>query len=155
MPSENRTRMRSSFPPTPSEIERVPARYLFAISAVSETSEDRTTTGELREYLDVTPASVTEMLSKLDDRGLVDYETYRGATLTDRGEALAMRVSWRFCVVSTFFDSELDTRLDERTAFDIGFVLPKNSVYRLQELSGSPCLDLCPEARHGVDGCVV
>jgi Mn-dependent DtxR family transcriptional regulator len=147
--------MRSSFPPTPSEIERTPARYLFAISVLSETSEDRTTTGELRKYLDVTPASVTEMLSKLDDRGLVDHERYRGAKLTDRGEALAMRVSWRFCVVTRFFDSELDTRLDESTAFDIGFVLPKNGVSRLRELSGSPCLDLCPEARNGVGGCVV
>jgi len=155
MPSENRTRTWSSLPNTPPEIERAPARYLFAISVLSETGEDRTTTGELRKYLDVTPASVTEMLSKLDDRGLVDYERYRGATLTDRGETLAMRVSWRFCVVTTFFDSELDTRLDERTAFDIGFVLPKNSVSHLHELSGSPCLDLCPKARHGIDRCVV
>lgn len=155
MPSENRARTRSSFPHTHLEIERAPARYLFAISVLSESGEDRTTTGELHKYLDVTPASVTEMLSKLDDRGLVDYETYRGATLTDRGEVLAMRVSWRFCVVTTFFDSELDTHLDERTAFDIGFVLPKIGVSRLQERSGSPCLDLCPEARNGVDGCVV
>jgi len=155
MPSENRARTRSSFPHTPSEIERAPARYLFAISVLSGSGEDRTTTGELHEYLDVTPASVTEMLSKLDDRGLVEYEAYRGATLTDRGEVLATRVSWRFCVVTTFFDSELDTRLDERTAFDIGFVLPKSGVSRLQERSGSPCLDLCPEAGNGVDGCVV
>lgn len=137
-----------------SEIERRMARYLFAISVLRRPNTDRITTGELNEYLNVTPASVTEMVSKLDDRGLVDYEKYQGVILTDQGNALAMQAGWRFCAVSTFFDSVLDTRLDEKTAFDIGFVLPKNGVSRLLGHVNSACLKLCPESNGDVGGCV-
>jgi len=91
------------------------------------------------------------MVSKLADRGLIEYETYQGVTLADRGETLAARAGWRFCVVSTFFDSVLGTTLDEEIAFDIGIVLPKRGVFRLRSLAGSACLDLCPESSDDAD----
>ena len=93
------------------------------------------------------------MISKPDDWDLVDHEEYRGAMLTYRGEELARRFGWRFRVVSTFFASELDTVLDEKTAFDIAFVLPRDGVFDLQELASSPCLDLCPGSDSGLDRC--
>lgn len=139
----------------PSEIERSAARYLFAVSILSENSEERIKTGELKDYLDVTPASVTEMISRLDERGLTDYEKYQGVTLTNRGEAIARQTAWRFCIVSTYFDSELDTTLDEQTAFDIAFTLPRDGVFSLRDLVSSPCLRLCPESGGEFDECVV
>jgi len=146
MSSERRTGSASSLTPSVSDIERSAGRYLFAVSALSESTTERVRTGELREFLNVTPASVTEMVSKLDERGLVDYEKYQGVTLTDRGEALAMEVGWRFCVVSTFFESVLETTLDDETAFDIGFLLPKSGVFRLRKQVETACLGLCPGA---------
>lgn len=154
MASEPRTVTASSSPPTTSDVERRPARYLFAISVLADASTDRISTGKLREDLDVSPASVTEMLSKLDDRGLVDYEKYRGVTLTDQGASLAADVGWRYCVVSTFFETVLDAPIDEETAFDVGFLLPKPGVFRLRELVDSACLGLCPETSEEGDGCV-
>lgn len=144
MASEPRMGSSSSPPHSLSDIERSAARYLFAISALSEPDSNQITTGELQEYLDVAPASVTEMISKLDDRGLVDYEKYQGVMLTDQGDALATEAGWRFCVVSTFFESVLDMRVNDETAFDIGFVLPKDGVFRLRDLVDSACLGLCP-----------
>lgn len=155
MSSETRTGAPSSPSPPLSEVARSEARYLLAISVLSESGTDRITTGELQEHLNVTPASVTEMVSKLDDRELVDYEKYQGVTLAEQGEDLAARVGWRFCVVSTFFDSVLDTTLDDETAFDIGFVLPKTGVFRLRNLVGPTCLGLCPESRGDPGSCVV
>lgn len=140
-------------PSVPLEVDRGVARYLFAISTLSESNEERITTGELTEYLDVTPASVTEMVTKLDDQSLLDHAKYQGVTLTGRGEEFAARIAWRFCVVSTFFDSVLDTALDERTAFDIGHTLPEDGVSNLQNLVSAPCLGLCPEAEGDVDEC--
>lgn len=142
-------------PPTPplADIERGAARYLFAIAVLSRSGTGRVTTGELHEQLDVAQPSVTGMVSKLDDRGLVDYEKYEGVTLTDRGESLARQVGWRLCVVSTFFDSELDTTLDDRMAFAIGFALPERGVRRLRELVGSACLGRCPEADGDAERC--
>lgn len=144
----------SSLPTSLSDIERSEARYLFAISALSESGSDRIATGELCDYLDVAAASVTEMVSKLGDRGLVEYEKYRGVTLTERGETLAAGVSRRFCIVSTFFDSTLDTTLDEETAFDIGFTLPEDGLFRLHELVDPACLGLCPDSRGDAEPCV-
>jgi len=88
--------------PEPARVEQTTARYLFAISTLSAESDDRITTGELREFLDVAPASVTEMISKLDDEGFVDYEKYQGVTLTEQGENAVSNVSWRFCVSRVF-----------------------------------------------------
>ncbi|MFB6198199.1 MAG: metal-dependent transcriptional regulator [Halobacteriaceae archaeon] len=135
------------------DVERTTAHYLYAISTLSKESSGRVTTGAIQEYLDVAPPSVTEMIGKLDDRGLVEYEKYRGVQLTDQGKILASNVSWRLCVVSSFFDSVLDTYLDERTAFDIGFTLPEEGVSRLRERMETTCLDICPEAGHHESGC--
>lgn len=155
MSSERRTGPPSSFSPALTEIKRSTARYLFAISVLSRTNEERITTGELREFLGLAPASVTEMISKLDDRELADYEKYQGVTLTSRGEALATQAAWRFCVVSTFFDSGLDADLDEQTVFDVAYTLPRDGVFALRNLVSSPCLDLCPESDGGCGECLV
>ena len=94
-------------------------------------------------------------LAKLDERGFVDYEKYRGVRLTDNGEELASRVAWRFCVVTSFFDSVLDTTLEDHTAFDIGFTLPEKGVYRLRERVNTPCLETCPESGRSDAACLV
>lgn len=43
---------------------------------------------EIAEHLKVTPASVSQMLSKLADDGLINYQKYRGMTLTEKGKKL-------------------------------------------------------------------
>ncbi|WP_262177085.1 metal-dependent transcriptional regulator [Haloarcula laminariae] len=154
MSSEPDPRPSASRPQSLADTERGIARYLFAISVLSGPDSDRVTTGELQEYLNVAPASATEMVAKLDERGLVEYEKYQGVQLTDRGGALASAAGWRFCVVSTFFESVLDMTVADQTAFDIGYALPKDGVSRLRALVDSACLELCPTADDGSEPCV-
>lgn len=154
MASEPKTGTSSTLPHSLSDTNRSAARYLFAIYVLSGRDTDRITTGELQEYLNVAPASVTEMVSKLDDRGLVDYEKYQGVILTEQGDAVATEAGWRFCIVSTFCKSVLDLTVDDETAFDIGFVLPNDGVFRLRELVGSACLGLCPGSDDDSKRCV-
>jgi DtxR family Mn-dependent transcriptional regulator len=52
----------------------------------------RATTSELAERLCVSAPSVTSMLKKLASLGLVEHRRYRGATLTERGERVALEV---------------------------------------------------------------
>jgi Mn-dependent DtxR family transcriptional regulator len=146
MSSYSRTGTTASPPSHPRDLERTTARYLFAVSTLSEAGGDRVATGEIQASLDVAAASVTEMVGKLDERGLVDYEKYQGVRLTGRGAAVASRVAWRVCVVASFFESVLDAPLDEETAFDVGFALPEEGVRRLRERLETPCLDVCPES---------
>ncbi len=49
-------------------------------------------TKQIADRLSVAPASVTNMLGRLRERGLVDYEPYHGALLTRRGREEALRL---------------------------------------------------------------
>jgi len=153
MSPDHRTESAPDQSPGRSDVERTTARYVFAVSTLSD-GEERVATGELHEYLDVTPASVTEMVAKLDDRDLVDYEKYQGVRLTGPGRELATGIAWRLCVVTSFFHSVLDADLDEDTAFDIGFTLPEDGVCHLRERIQTSCLEVCPEAEGRHAHCV-
>jgi len=48
---------------------------------------------DIAKELDVKPASVTEMLNKLSDEGLVNYEKYSGVTLTEEGRERAEEIT--------------------------------------------------------------
>lgn len=144
----------ASGPVPESAVEQTAARYLFAIFRSSTAIENRVRTGQVQERLGVSAASVTEMISKLDADDYVDYEKYQGVRLTSRGEAIAERVSWRFCIVSSYFESTLDANLDEQTAFEIGFRLPREAILSLRELISAPCLGVCPESGQGSERCI-
>ena len=45
----------------------------------------RVRNGELAKYLDVSPASATEMVQRLAKNGFVDYVAYKGTRLTEKG----------------------------------------------------------------------
>jgi len=136
------------------DIGRGTARYIFAVSVLSEDEDEgRVRTGEIQEYMGVSPPSVTEMVSKLDSRGLVDYEKYRGVRLTEEGRNVAERIGWRFCVVSTFFESTLDADADEKTVLDTALALPDEGVRNLRGFVGPSCLELCPESDGETDEC--
>src|ERR687898_1879032 len=59
-------------------------------------------TKDVAARLSVSPASVTNMFARLQEMGLVEYERYRGATLTDRGREEALRLVRRHRLIETF-----------------------------------------------------
>ncbi len=58
---------------------------------------------EISEMLGVRPASVTDMLKRLQEKGLVHYEKYRGIIITQRGRVLAEKLIHRNRVIRKFF----------------------------------------------------
>jgi len=66
--------------------------YAKAIYALSQDRPGPVLNGEVAERLGVAPATATSMLKKLDGLGLVEYLPYRGVTLTDAGEKVALEV---------------------------------------------------------------
>jgi DtxR family Mn-dependent transcriptional regulator len=66
--------------------------YAKAIHALAKRSEGPVTTSALAERLGVSPGSVTAMLKRMGEIGLVDHEPYHGASLTDEGERVALEV---------------------------------------------------------------
>ncbi len=66
--------------------------YAKAIYALSQQRQGPVGNGEVAERLGVAPATATSMLKKLGEMGLVEYEPYRGVTLTEAGEKVALEV---------------------------------------------------------------
>lgn len=65
--------------------------YLKSIFRLEE-RQQRVTTQALAERLDVAPASVTSMVKRLAERGLLTHERYRGVELTDAGRRVAQEM---------------------------------------------------------------
>lgn len=83
-------------------------QYLKAIFLVQQASGGPASTGALADQLDVSPASANEMVGKLEERGLVDHEKYKGATLTTDGEHRAVDALQTYCILERFLTNVLD-----------------------------------------------
>ncbi len=66
--------------------------YAKALHALAQRCEGPVSTSALAGRLGVSAGSVTSMLKKMDDLGLVRHEPYKGALLTERGELVALEV---------------------------------------------------------------
>jgi DtxR family Mn-dependent transcriptional regulator len=77
-----------------SALHRSPAidDYAKAIFALQSRGDEPVSTSALAERLGITPGSVSAMLRKLDELGLVTHEPYRGVRLTDDGRRVALEV---------------------------------------------------------------
>lgn len=71
------------------------------------------TTVDISSYLNVSSPSVTKMLQRLSESGHVNYEKYRGITLTDSGMAVAKSIHDRHGVLAEFL---MMIGVDEDTA---------------------------------------
>jgi DtxR family Mn-dependent transcriptional regulator len=69
--------------------------------------ESPVSTNALAEAMEVTPASVTDMLKKMAARGLIDYRPYHGMTLTEAGEQETVKAVRRHRIVERFLTDML------------------------------------------------
>nr|WP_259369981.1 metal-dependent transcriptional regulator [Salinarchaeum sp. Harcht-Bsk1] len=84
--------------------------YLKAIYYLQGEDEEgeRIRTSAIADHLDVTSPTVTSMLEKLEDRGLVDREKYKGVRLTDEGETVALEVLRHHRLLEAYLTEHLD-----------------------------------------------
>jgi len=83
-------------------------QYLKAIYLVQQIEAGPASTGQLADRLEVSPASVNEMIGKLEERGLVEHEKYKGASVTREGERRATDAIQTYCVLERFLRNVLD-----------------------------------------------
>jgi DtxR family Mn-dependent transcriptional regulator len=65
--------------------------YLKTIYTL-EAEGDKATTTKIANSLEVSSASATNMVKRLSKMGLVDYESYKGASLTNSGKKIALEI---------------------------------------------------------------
>lgn len=75
--------------------------------------EKRVRTSDLALKTELKPATVTEMIQRLGDLGLVDYEAYHGVHLTKQGQHVADVIEHRFNILERFMTEILGVDGDE------------------------------------------
>jgi len=86
--------------------------YLKAIYGLSDTGEAASTSA-IAEALDIQPASVTGMVKRLAEDGLLEHVKYKGVRLTDQGSREALRVLRRHRILETYLCERLGYAWDD------------------------------------------
>src|SRR5271166_2588439 len=81
--------------------------YSKAIFSLQSHSDEPVSTNALAERLGITPGSVSAMLKKLDELGLITHVPYRGVRLTAEGRRLALEVIRHHRLLESFLAEEL------------------------------------------------
>jgi DtxR family Mn-dependent transcriptional regulator len=86
--------------------------YTKAVYALQERRRGAVSTNDLAERLGVTPGSVSAMVRKLAELGLVEHEPYRGVRLTEPGRRVALEVLRHHRLLELFLAQELGMSWD-------------------------------------------
>jgi DtxR family transcriptional regulator, Mn-dependent transcriptional regulator len=100
-------------------------------------------TKDVAARLSVSPASVSNMFVRLQEMGFVEYERYRGASLTGRGRGEALRLVRRHRLIETFLLEHLGYSWREvhEEAERLEHVVSDEFTERLAEFLGHPSHD--------------
>jgi DtxR family Mn-dependent transcriptional regulator len=86
--------------------------YAKAIYALEQRGDVPVSTNALAARIDVTAASATSMVKKLDGLGLVSHVPYRGVRLTEAGRRLALEVLRHHRLLELYLAETLDVPWD-------------------------------------------
>lgn len=112
--------------------------YLINILRLTE-GENTTKTTELATFMNVSPASVTEMLKILAGEGLVEYERYHGVKLTEKGLVYARLIRKKHHVLENFLINVLNVDKDtaHSEACRMEHVLSEESAIKICQMMGT------------------
>ena len=129
--------------------------YLKAIWEIG--GSEAASTKDVAERLSVSSASVTNMFGRLQEMGLVEYERYRGASLTGTGLAEALRLVRRHRLIETFLMEHLGYSWQDvhEEAESLEHAVSDEFTERLAELLGHPARDPHGDPIPAADGTLV
>src|SRR6476469_2759602 len=92
---------------TPAHEDYLKAIYLLRAKG------DEVNNSALAHHLDVSPASATNMVKKLAELALVEYEPYQSVTLTENGERVALEVLRHHRLLELYLHEKLNLPWDQ------------------------------------------
>ncbi len=107
-------------------------KYLEVIYEIAR-SGGSTRVKDVAKSLNVSLASVSEMLDRLVQQGYVAHDKYRRITLTPKGKKLAMRLDRKHAVIMRFFTNilEVDEEVANKDACEIEHVISDETLEKL------------------------
>ncbi len=117
--------------------------YLKAIWSLSPKSGKGVSTNKLADRLETKASSVTDMIRRLSEKGLVDYVKYQGAKLSDEGHEVAVRVIRKHRLWEAFLVDKLGFNWDEvhDLAEQLEHIRSAELTDRLDAFLGHPSFD--------------
>lgn len=100
-------------------------------------------TNDIAQRLNIAPASVSGMVRRLAEQGLLGYERYRGVTLTDAGRRAALRTIRRHRVIEAYLSQALHYQWDRvhDEAERLEHAASDELVDRMAQAIGEPVVD--------------
>tara|TARA_R110001583_G_scaffold160872_1_gene312747 strand:+ start:16564 stop:17229 length:666 start_codon:yes stop_codon:yes gene_type:complete len=95
------------------QLTQTEENYLKSIYSLEISSSKNVSTTVLAKKMKTKASSVTDMIKKLADKNLVDYEKYKGVSLTKRGNTIAVKIVRKHRLWEVFLVNKLDYNWDE------------------------------------------
>lgn len=115
------------------------------LKAIYKFSEDGNTvsTNTISRFLQTTPASVTDMVKRLSEKKLVDYQPYKGVLLTAEGQTIALKTIRKHRLWEVFLVKTLNFSWDavHETAEQLEHINSPELIDKLDEFLGFPKFD--------------
>ena len=117
--------------------------YLKAIFKISEKEGKAASTNAMSGEMQTSAASVTDMIKRLSEKELINYERYKGVTLTPSGNKLATSLIRKHRLWEVFLVEKLGFSWDEvhEIAEQLEHIQSIELVKRLDEFLGHPRFD--------------
>jgi len=116
--------------------------YLKNIYKLSS-NEGKVTTSSLSEKLQISPASVSEMIKKLAEEGTLTHTPYKGVELTEEGKLLALRIIRKHRLWEMFLVEVLHFGWDEidNEAERFEHIMSDKMEEKIDHVLGHPSID--------------
>ena len=95
------------------QLTQTEENYLKSIYSIEVSNSKNVSTTLLSKKMRTKASSVTDMIKKLADKDLVDYEKYKGVSLTKSGKTIAVKIVRKHRLWEVFLVNKLDYNWDE------------------------------------------
>ena len=116
--------------------------YLKALYHL-EMEFDSVSTNSIADYLDMKPSSVTDMLKKLAEKKFINYQKYKGTSLTKKGKLIALTIIRKHRLWETFLVDKLGFGWDQVhiIAEQLEHIKSEELIENLDNFLGNPKYD--------------
>lgn len=117
--------------------------YLKTIYHLTTISEDEVSTNAIAEKMETKASSVTDMLKKLAEKGLINYIKYQGVSLTEKGILSAKMIVRKHRLWEVFLVDKLDFSWNEvhDIAEQLEHIKSEQLINKLDDFLGNPTED--------------
>ena len=100
-------------------------------------------TNSIAEYLDMKPSSVTDMLKKLSEKKFINYQKYKGTSITKKGKLIALSIIRKHRLWETFLVEKLGFGWDQvhTIAEQLEHIKSDELIENLDNFLGNPKYD--------------